>query len=115
MPKAFAITNQSNHIRDPLQQIANKGDKVEYHLDYKPFEDDAGDVLSVTWTTLSGHAIISNEILSDSISRVAINYLNEEKVLIKVEAKTDRETHIIYMSVKVKDPNTTDDYGYSYG
>ena len=96
--------NRSQQLQNLFAYI---GEAQTVKFDLTPWEEDNGSVSSVTWSTKAGDAAISNESLTSSIASAVITMSSEGASLIKLTATTGTNTHVTYIRVVSKDPETT--------
>ena len=92
--------------------LAFKSGAETITVDYSPWSDDNGSVTAVAATVKAGQAAISNESLSANVKQMTIMTAESGASMIKLSATAGNNTHISYIYILAKDPDShSEDYG----
>lgn len=97
---------------DRFQDNVSKGDAVTYSVDFTPWQEENSNITSVTWTSGSGQAAISGQVLTSGVATALITFSQAGKNLISVLATTATQKKKVWLEIYAEDVDSEpDDYG----
>jgi hypothetical protein len=90
------------------------GSARNYKIDLSPWAEENGNITSATWTVKRGSASVSNKTLSSNVVNALITFNSAETNLIKIELDTGAAKKIVWLTVRVYNPedNYVRDYDF---
>ena len=90
------------------------GSARTYTIDLSPWAEENNNITSANWTVIKGTASVTNKTLSNNVVSALITFNNAETNLIKIELDTGTQKKIVWLTVRVYNPedNYVRDYNF---
>lgn len=112
--KANKFTIKAFDTNTEFKDNLSIGSARTYTIDLSPWAEENNNITSANWTVTNGAASVTNKTLSSNVVTALITFSNAETNLIKIELNTGTQKKIVWLTVRVYDPqsNYTSDYNF---
>jgi hypothetical protein len=110
--RTYVITSQNR--KNKFNDRVSIDDAVQYQFDFRPWQEDNGDITGITFVAERGIVAVTNALNSAGLVTATLTFNDQGKALVSLLVTTATAKKKVWLEVYAKDyENEPDDYGFA--